>query len=327
MERELELMEFEKDIPIPRTREEYNKRDFADQEIIFSSFSYLIDAAYILGSVLVLYEDTSKSVDRTIAEVDTSLVSWSLNLPKEKLQSVRSNGEVDELLFTAHVIINTYVLPSRAAFVLFASVRDLRLSLFMHGMLIEYDRGAVHLHRPRSHLDRNPLEAGSICRFSDDFTSSVTSQVQSTSAFHTAKALVGAKSSITLFALPVSLTAHSPLLLCYLGFSTKAYLSACRIVFRGDIYQEGKDLVRVSIGAFKHYRFYFPTGEKTLGMLKGIARDVFDIGEIRAGKHSIVEKPSDQIDPAIVHSEMFADIFGQIETVDPWLTWDNNIAL
>jgi hypothetical protein len=101
------LIGFMKQIPTPHTQDEYNNRDFADQEITFSSFSYLIDAARILGSVLVLYEDTSKSIDRAIAEVDTSLVSWSLNLPKEKSQLVRSNGDVDELLFAAHVIINT----------------------------------------------------------------------------------------------------------------------------------------------------------------------------------------------------------------------------
>jgi hypothetical protein len=103
----IELIEFAKNIPVPRSQDEYNNRDFADQETIFSSFCYLIDAAQILGSVLVLYEDTSKSIERTVAEVDTSLVSWSLNLPKEKSQLVRSNGEVDELLFAAHVIINT----------------------------------------------------------------------------------------------------------------------------------------------------------------------------------------------------------------------------
>lgn len=197
----------------------------------------------------------------------------------------------------------------------------------MYCSLIENDRGSVHLHRPRSQLDRSPLELGSICQFSEDFTTSVTSKVQSTSAFHTAKALLGAKSSITLFTLPVSLTVHSPLLLYYLAFSTTVYLSACRFVFRSDIYQEAKDLVRVSIGALKHYQGYFPIGERTLGKLKGIARDVFKMVEMGTGKKNIVEKPSDQIDPAIANSEMFAEIFGQLETVDPWWILSGNFTI
>jgi hypothetical protein len=101
------LIELVKDIPVPHTQHEFNNRDFADQEKIFSSFSYLIDAAQILGSVLMIYEDISKPFERNIAELDTSLVSWSLNLPKEKSQLVKSNGEVDELLFAAQVITNT----------------------------------------------------------------------------------------------------------------------------------------------------------------------------------------------------------------------------
>lgn len=102
------------DIPNPHTQAEYSNRDFAEQEMVFSSFSYLIEAAQILGSALALYGDTSKPIEKTVAEVDTTLVSWSLNLPKEKSQLVRPNGEVDELLFAARVIINTYVILFRA---------------------------------------------------------------------------------------------------------------------------------------------------------------------------------------------------------------------
>lgn len=127
----LKLIEFIKDIPAPYTQNEYNNRDFADQEMIFSSFSYLIDAAQILATILIIYEDTSKSVEKTIAEVDTGLVSWLLNLPKEKSQLVKVNGEVDELLFAAHAIINTYVLLFRTV------LRFLeRYLLFMNRSLI-----------------------------------------------------------------------------------------------------------------------------------------------------------------------------------------------
>jgi hypothetical protein len=83
----------------------------------------------------------------------------------------------------------------------------------------------------------------------------------------------------------------------------------------------------VSIGAFKYYRVHFPISERTLGKLKGIARDVFDMGQTGTGNSDVIEKHSDQIDPAVANSEMFADVFGQLETVDPWLTWSSNLAM
>jgi hypothetical protein len=88
--------------------DEYRNRDFADEEIILSSFSYFIEAAILLGSVFAIAADVSESADREIARADISLVSWTLNLPKKKAQLVKADGTVDELLFAAHLMINTY---------------------------------------------------------------------------------------------------------------------------------------------------------------------------------------------------------------------------
>lgn len=53
--------------------------------------------------------ETGESFDRVVSNIDTKLVSWTLNLPKEKQQLVGDGGKVDELLFQAHVLINTQV--------------------------------------------------------------------------------------------------------------------------------------------------------------------------------------------------------------------------
>jgi hypothetical protein len=88
---------------------EYNSRDFAAEDIFYSSFSYLIEAAQILGSVYFVAEQIGESAERTVVQVDSSLTSWTLNLPKEKARLVKADGRVDELLFSAHMMINTYV--------------------------------------------------------------------------------------------------------------------------------------------------------------------------------------------------------------------------
>lgn len=40
---------------------------------------------------------------------DTRLVNWALHLPAEKRLNVEHHGEVDEILFQAHMLYNTQV--------------------------------------------------------------------------------------------------------------------------------------------------------------------------------------------------------------------------
>ena len=37
---------------------------------------------------------------------DTCLTNWSLHLPSEKRKPINRDGQVDEVLFVAHMIIN-----------------------------------------------------------------------------------------------------------------------------------------------------------------------------------------------------------------------------
>jgi hypothetical protein len=84
-------------------------RHFADDAIIFSSFTYLIDSARLLALVFHVAHETGESFDMVVSNIDTKLVGWTLNLPKEKQQLVGDGGKVDELIFQAHVLINTQV--------------------------------------------------------------------------------------------------------------------------------------------------------------------------------------------------------------------------
>lgn len=85
----------------------------------------------------------------------------------------------------------------------------------------------------------------------------------------------------------------------------------------------------MSIGAFKHYQSYFPISKRTLGMLRGIARDVYELGDLGtgAGKKSVGEDRSDGTELASANSEMFAEMFEHMDTADPWLTWPSNMGV
>jgi hypothetical protein len=101
------------------------------------------------------------------------------------------------------------------------------------------------------------------------------------------------------------------------------------LIFEGDFYKEARDLIRVTIGAFRRYKEYFPISLRAFELLKKLARDAFAMDNFNAvsqSSASSTDHPVDGIDP-LFHSEMFADIFGQLETVDPSWIWSTDGSL
>lgn len=95
------------DIPRPHTVREYDNRVFADHETSFSSFTYLIDAARVLGIALATAAPYARSVDSLVKSAELNVLSWHLHLPPGKRDPVDADGNVDERMFLAHMLINT----------------------------------------------------------------------------------------------------------------------------------------------------------------------------------------------------------------------------
>jgi len=98
-----------KRIPPPKTFSEYDNREFADTEIIFSSMTYLIDSIRILSAIMSTIHSSREPGDKSLTWADAKYVNWSMYLPRCKQEIVKQNGKVDETLFLAHLIANTYV--------------------------------------------------------------------------------------------------------------------------------------------------------------------------------------------------------------------------
>ncbi|PLB49802.1 hypothetical protein P170DRAFT_357217 [Aspergillus steynii IBT 23096] len=92
------------DVPGPRRMLDFKRRVFAEEETVFSSFSYRIEAATILCRVLVLNRLRDYHRDHLQA-IENALVSWVNHLPPKKLDIVDSYGNVDEMMFQAHLTI------------------------------------------------------------------------------------------------------------------------------------------------------------------------------------------------------------------------------
>lgn len=94
-------------IPSPRTLDEYDNREFDNADIPFSSYAYLIDAARMHGPCLAAGDVAGKSPIELVKITEANILSWHLHLPERKRDPVCDDGSVDEVLFRAHLGIQT----------------------------------------------------------------------------------------------------------------------------------------------------------------------------------------------------------------------------
>jgi hypothetical protein len=91
---------------MPATMTEFHGNVFAEEEKVFSSFCYRIEAVRLLGRVLTI---TGKhGADRDLVQaVDNALAAFLYHLPRSKSEAEISNtfGDLDELMFQAHTIV------------------------------------------------------------------------------------------------------------------------------------------------------------------------------------------------------------------------------
>lgn len=92
-------------IPFPQTLRQYDDRGLNDES--FSSYAYLIDATRILGTTLAAGDTANESPYSLVKNAEANLMSWHLYLPQKKRDSVRRDGSIDEVLFKAHMVMNT----------------------------------------------------------------------------------------------------------------------------------------------------------------------------------------------------------------------------
>ena len=95
-------------IPSSRSIQEYDDSSFATEETVFSSFTYLVDAVRIMGKILEVSRADALEY-QSVNSADAYLVNWTLHLPASKRDIVANDGEIDEVLFQAHMIICAWV--------------------------------------------------------------------------------------------------------------------------------------------------------------------------------------------------------------------------
>ncbi|KID65270.1 C6 zinc finger domain-containing protein, partial [Metarhizium hybridum] len=226
-------------IPPPRTLAEYDDRAFEDGDGLFSSFAYLIDASRMLGTALPTVDEQGDDTTSQVKNAEANITSWHLYLPESKKEPVQPDGSVDEVMFRAHMLLNTVT---------------------------------THLHRPRSRLHYSTMEI--LCsRYAPPQNASV---LEVFNERHTMQAVNAAKALVQLFTLSASPTTHSPFIMCMGSMAAATHISACEYYLKGSEYAHAKDRVRVFLGALRAFEDIWPQARKWSGEVKLMAKAVFD---------------------------------------------------
>ncbi|PKS08759.1 hypothetical protein jhhlp_004812 [Lomentospora prolificans] len=229
-------------IPQPRSLHDYDNRCFEDEDEAFTSFTYLIDVARILGTALAAGDIAGGTPSSLAKNAEANIMSWELHLPSDKRDPVRSNGTVDEVLFRAHLMINAV---------------------------------AVHLHRPRSELNYCTMEI--LCsKYAPPLPAEVLQPEERSYNRHTHKAVGAAAAFIDLLSVSSRPTSHSPFIMCMGSMAVTTYLSACESGWGGSERTFSRDRVRVFLGVLKAFDDIWPQAAKWSREIKLMARAIFD---------------------------------------------------
>lgn len=282
-------------IPSPKTLDDYDDSAFAEDDVEYSSFAYRIDSVRNLGRVLAV-----SSIDvfdiRAIETADSYLVNWALHLPASKRETISGEGQLDHMIFQAHMITNAYV-PQCLSI---DSTTDFE------------PRTLILLHKPRSTLDeyRSAEDIKTCVRQSSPL---ISTQARET---HTAKCMDASQRLSQLVRLPVTLTHLSPFFTCAVVMSSVVYLSAWSFIAPDsgccgnndntttttaraadfstpstttngnnggsnggtgicDSDAALKELIRLNMGALKNLAAQWPLARTVAGQVRGVAGELF----------------------------------------------------
>ncbi|KFY29865.1 hypothetical protein V494_08424 [Pseudogymnoascus sp. VKM F-4513 (FW-928)] len=244
-------------IPYPKTLEDFNSREFAPDNYVYSSFAYLIGAIHGVSSAIarVLSDPSCSTSPRALDAVDTMIDGWMLLVPESKAKVFSKSGEIDEHMFHAYMALHAAI---------------------------------VGLHRPFSELLFDPMEAISSC--SSDTISGWPESPPGIDNVHTTRCLKSIEAQLRLLALPAQPCCHTPFAVCMLTTGTIPLLSACKFLLVDQRLAVARDQIRMSIGCLKSFAGVWPRAGKNLQEVQTIAREMLGYPALRGCNARVTEE-------------------------------------
>ncbi|KAI6781458.1 C6 zinc finger domain-containing protein [Emericellopsis cladophorae] len=239
------------DIPLSKTMDDFECREFEPETTCFSSFAYLIGATQCASLALLqtLGDATGGSSTQVHQAADAVMDGWLLLLPEHKRQLMNKAGEVDELMFQAHLMIHVTT---------------------------------VGIHRPLSDLKFNDIEDVSSCAREPARAKARADLIN----VHTVRVLRAVEAQIHLLTLPSRPFHHTPFTTCMVSEGTLALLSACNYLLKGKELAVARDQIRVTIGCLRSLGEVWPRTARNVTEIQTIARHVLGMERDFVGSHT-----------------------------------------
>ncbi|KAJ5144261.1 Transcription factor [Penicillium bovifimosum] len=235
------------DLPCEESEYEsgFDSREFASDDIGFSSFAYLVGAVRCAAlAISTVPKATNKdNSERMIQAADSALNGWLLLLPKTHKQVMDKAGEIDEMMFQAHLLIHAL-------------------------------SATIGLHRSLSDLKFSRAEGISSCAREPPLDSPTPDLAN----VHTNRVLRSAEAQIRLLALPALHFHHTPFTTCMVSEGTLALLAACAFRLEGKDLTVTREQIRMTIGCLKALGEIWPRTARNVREIQTVARHVLGLG-------------------------------------------------
>ncbi|KAL1905365.1 hypothetical protein Sste5344_008858 [Sporothrix stenoceras] len=298
-----EEADYEKgEIPEPQTLHDFDCRDLAPESTSFSSFAYLVGAVRCSALAISTAPEVAASEDslHILQAADSAINAWLLLLPSGRKEVMSKTGEIDELMFQAHLLIHV---------------------------------AAIGLHRSLSDLKFNPVEWISSCARHPPRETPSPELIN----VHTVRVRKSIEAQIRLLALPTEHFHHSPFTTCMVSEGTLALLSACNFLFKGKELAVAREQIRMTIGCLKALGEVWPRIAKNVQEIQTIARHVLGLGSKAAKSDNVlgpseVQSPSSEQGQGISESEAYTaasdiDLFASLGSMEDICGWYNSREL
>ncbi|RDL37212.1 Zn2 DNA-binding protein [Venustampulla echinocandica] len=222
-------------IPQGHSLEDFDDESFDGRDFSYSSFTYRIAALRNLGRVLASRQVTLPDA-AAVLRIDAYLVNWRLHLPVTKKECISSDGQLDEMLFQAHMIT---------------------------------EATTVLLHREHSELDSSIAKDVTSCAPHKQIVPGETYNI------HAAKTVQAAQDISKLITIPVPLVRHTHFFTCVVTLGSIVHLSCWSALMSFIQDDDLKQQLRLNIGALKTLWQVWPSAGKAFGQVKGVAQEIF----------------------------------------------------
>ncbi|KAB2580894.1 Arabinanolytic transcriptional activator araR [Lasiodiplodia theobromae] len=278
-------------IPLSKTLEEYDDSAFAEDDVEYSSFAYRIDSVRNLGRVLAVSSEDVLDF-RAIECADSHLVNWSLHLPNSKREPISHDGQLDHMIFQAHMITDASTIllhKPRSTLDEYRSADEIRTCVKQCAPLVSTQSRETHTAkcteaaRRLSQLVRVMHPILPLTKLTPFFTCAIVmASVVHLSAWSlvppnggssgTAGGICGSGSGSNS---NNNNNGGAALLQDCSSFSSSADAVAAGVVSGPDADAVLKELIRLSMGALKQLAAQWPLAKTAAGQVRGVAGELF----------------------------------------------------